>query len=143
MNHPISFLPTLAETIAYKAHAGQTRRDGKTPYMAHVAAVAASMAPEDTEGQAVAWLHDVLEDTEETEETLHHAGIPHTVIQAVALLTKAAGEDYQAYLAEIKDSYLATRVKLADMRHNLSDKPSRKARARYEAGIAYLSAPSE
>src|SRR5699024_8102125 len=68
---PSSFLPsnkslnmtnliTEAKTLAQQAHAGQTDKAGR-PYIEHVARVAAQVAfwPE---AEAVAWLHDVVED---------------------------------------------------------------------------------
>jgi (p)ppGpp synthase/HD superfamily hydrolase len=79
-------LVALAEKLARGAHAGQTRRDGVTPYIVHPADVARRV---DTDAEkAVAWLHDVLEDTATTSIDLHEAGIPANVIVAVKALTR-------------------------------------------------------
>lgn len=131
----MSNLVSLAESIAREAHRGQTRRGGHA-YITHPEAVAQAVTGDDA--KAVAWLHDVLEDTAETEETLHHAGIPHNVIHAVKLLTKSPGQSQYAYLRDIKESHLATTVKLADMRHNLASQPTATARRRYQDAIRYL-----
>lgn len=58
--------------FAVKAHAGAVRRDGHTPYILHcteAAAIAATMT-QDQEVLAAAVLHDVVEDTDVTDETL-------------------------------------------------------------------------
>ena len=58
--------------FAVKAHAGAVRRDGHTPYILHcteAAAIAATMTQEQ-EVLAAAVLHDVVEDTDVTAETL-------------------------------------------------------------------------
>ncbi|MAY75525.1 MAG: hypothetical protein CMJ31_12585 [Phycisphaerae bacterium] len=56
-----------AIAFACRAHLGQTRRDGRTPYAAHVVRVAFSLRDEfgveDEEILAAAALHDVIEDT--------------------------------------------------------------------------------
>lgn len=58
--------------FAVKAHAGALRRDGHTPYILHcteAASIAAAMT-QDQEVLAAAVLHDVVEDTSATAETL-------------------------------------------------------------------------
>ena len=58
--------------FAAKAHASAVRRDGHTPYILHcteAAAIAATMT-QDQEVLAAAVLHDVVEDTDVTAETL-------------------------------------------------------------------------
>ena len=58
--------------FATKAHAGALRRDGHTPYILHcteAAAIVATMTQEQ-EVLAAAVLHDVVEDTAVTAETL-------------------------------------------------------------------------
>lgn len=64
----------LDRAIAFSvsAHAGAFRRDGVTPYILHcteTAAIAATMTS-DPEVLAAAVLHDVLEDTDTTRQTL-------------------------------------------------------------------------
>jgi len=127
----------LAEQIARKAHAGQFRRDGSTPYITHPAAVVEKLRAEDDETTATAWLHDVLEDTSETAETLHAAGVPERVIRAVLVLTKR-GEPYAAYLDGVKRNPIACKVKVADMLHNLSDSSTERQIVKYARGLLAL-----
>lgn len=83
-----------AAQFAAKAHAGQLRKDGKTPFIAHPARVAGRVAtlPFATEELvAVAYLHDVLEDCPVTKGTLEGLfGLD--VADLVDHLTKKAGE---------------------------------------------------
>ena len=70
------------------------------------------------EEKAVAYLHDVIEDTELTLEDLHEYEFSKEVIEAVDIITKKKGEDYQSYLNSVKKNKLARAVKLADLCHN-------------------------
>ena len=130
-------LTALAKKIATDAHRGQTRRDG-TPYIAHPARVAALVAHHGEVVEAVAWLHDVIEDTSYSAIDLHRMGVPWEVVSAVKDLTKVEGGDPDAYLARIKASPISRAVKIADMLDNLSDKPTESARVRYLEGLKLL-----
>jgi (p)ppGpp synthase/HD superfamily hydrolase len=127
----------LAESIARRAHGGQFRRDGVTPYVAHPADVAARLAG-DPAAQAAAWLHDVLEDTDETSATLRAQGVPDDIIACVEVLTHQADVDDLTYWKSVRRHPLATRVKLADMLSNLSDHPSDNQVRKYAHGMAVL-----
>lgn len=126
-----------AELIARRAHEGQYRRDGVTPYVAHPERVVKRVAGDDF-AEAVAWLHDVLEDTEENRETLLGAGIPEEVVVAVEALTKVEGLEYEAYLLRVRANPLARTVKIQDMLDNLSDGPSDKQILKYARGLLIL-----
>jgi len=71
--------------IAYEAHEGQTRWSGE-PYITHPEAVAAAVITEDE--KIVAWLHDVVEDTNVTLEDLMGEGFSGDVIDGVDAMTK-------------------------------------------------------
>lgn len=105
----------IAKSIAIKAHQGQTDKAG-VAYIEHPAFVASHV--EGDKAKAVAWLHDVVEDTSMTFRELAEAGIDSEVISALQLLTHADGVDYFEYIAQIKDNKLAACVKLADLKHN-------------------------
>ena len=105
----------IAKEIAVKAHAGQVDKAGK-PYIEHPAHVAAAVEGE--KAKAVAWLHDVVEDTDLTFEDLSAAGVDDEVIEALRLLTHEEGVPYMDYVAEIKTNELARTVKLADLAYN-------------------------
>jgi (p)ppGpp synthase/HD superfamily hydrolase len=126
----------IAELIARRAHAGQYRRDGKTPYITHPERVAAK-CKNIPEAEAVAWLHDVLEDTDITAEDLLQEDIPKEVVTAVELLTKR-GESYEDYLYQLRKNTLARIVKIQDMIDNLSDGPTPRQLRKYAAGLAIL-----
>ena len=130
-------LPTLACYIAIGAHAGQTRRDGRTPYSKHAFRVSDKMWP-DEDAVAVAWLHDVIEDTEETEYTLKAQGVPDHVVNAVVDMTKVEGESYADYMVRVAANPLARKVKIADMLDNLSDDPTPKQIKKYARGLLVL-----
>lgn len=105
----------IAKEIAVKAHAGQVDKAGK-PYIEHPAHVAAAVEGE--KAKAVAWLHDVVEDTDLTFEDLSAAGVDDEAIEALRLLTHEEDVPYMDYVAKIKTSELARTVKLADLAHN-------------------------
>ncbi|TWT85750.1 GTP pyrophosphokinase [Posidoniimonas polymericola] len=130
-------LVDLAEQIAVRSHAGQFRRDGVTPYVEHPRAVVARVG-DSPNLIATAWLHDVLEDTDETRESLLAAGVPAEVVDAVELLTKSPGVAYEAYLSAILGNPIAREVKIADMLSNLADGPTPKQIRKYAAGLLRL-----
>ncbi len=111
-----------AYALARKAHAGQTRKDKKTPYFEHVKEVASKVHGWDL--KTVAILHDTIEDTVITAEDLLNVGFPKPIVQAVVALTKAPGT--KDYLGEIRrkvlPNKLARPVKLADNHANMRDR---------------------
>ena len=127
----------LAEAIATDAHSGQFRRGGVVAYIEHPRAVVGRVG-EDPEAQVVAWLHDVIEDSEHTAESLVEAGIPSPLVDAVVLLTKTKETGYEDYLERVASSPLATRVKIADMISNLADCPTKKQMRKYAEGLHRL-----
>lgn len=133
-------LVETAQRIAHEAHKGQFRRDGKTPYVYHVALVAHKLGDQSRAVIAAAWLHDVLEDSDYTAESLRAEGIPQTVVDAVVAITKmdGIGETYGDYLKRVKANKIASKVKVADMLHNLSDAPSRRQILKYAEGLIFL-----
>ena len=124
------------------AHAGQTDKGG-IAYINHLLTVAGGVSGE-TE-KTVALLHDIIEDTPTTLDGLRKQGFPDEVIAAVDCLTKRKGEPYEGYISRVKSNPCATRVKLADLRHNMdtgrlsniTDKDSERVK-KYEYAVAYL-----
>ncbi len=129
-------LVDLAEVIAKAAHAGQFRHDGITPYIVHPKAVADSL--ENIRYKAVAWLHDVLEDTVVSKYDLMVYGVPADVIEAVEILTKKKNQPYGEYLKGVKENVMAKAVKIADMKANLADSPTPKQILKYTQGLSFL-----
>lgn len=102
--------------IALQAYSGQTDKAGR-PYILHPLRVMAKVATD--EEMAVALLHDVIEDSEWTADSLLDAGIPMTVVDAVQCLTKNAGEDYGQFIQRVLTNKLAVKIKMADIEDNI------------------------
>lgn len=119
---------TEARELAVRAHGHQRDRDGSF-HIAHVARVAEAVAQSDSY-QRVAWLHDVVEDSDVGIDYLRER-LPEAEVEAVLLLTHDVSEPYEDYIdrlarAEGDVGLLARAVKEADMLDNLR----RSARAR-------------
>ncbi len=131
-----------AAIIAQVAHAAQTDKLGR-PYMVHVRAVVRAVQvahPNDRTAAVVAYLHDVVEDSDVTSWGIR-AGFGDEVADAVDALTRRPGEVYLTYIRRVAENPLARRVKLADNAVNLLDVPSESLRDRYErARIILMSA---
>ena len=105
----------LALETATKAHKGQVDKAGKD-YITHPIAVAEKV---DTDAEkAVAYLHDVVEETDITLDNLKEMGFPDEIVAAVDCLTKRDGVPLSDYLLRVKGNALARTVKLADLAHN-------------------------
>ncbi len=108
-------LTKKAMSFAYKAHEGQVDKGG-VPYIFHPFHVAEQMH---TEAEVcVALLHDVIEDTDYTEEDIRKLGFDAEIVDAVVAITKLPGEDYMDYIRRLKQNALARAVKEADIVHN-------------------------
>jgi (p)ppGpp synthase/HD superfamily hydrolase len=128
----------IAESIARTAHAGQFRRDGVTPYIEHCQAVVNRLRGESDEVIAAAWLHDCIENTNETWDSLERKGVSTIVCAAVWDLTRRMGVNNLQYIAKIKSNPLARKVKIADMLSNLADQPTNKQIIKYAHGLIAL-----
>lgn len=113
-----------AKEIAIKAHDGQLRKNGE-PYSTHLELVA-SQFKDDELAQTIAWLHDVIEDTDVTVEQLRDCGFSERVLNDVILLSKPRELSYQQYIDRIKSSLIAVKIKKADITANLLDNPGNK-----------------
>jgi (p)ppGpp synthase/HD superfamily hydrolase len=106
--------------IAVDAHAGQLDKAGK-PYILHPLRVMMTVeSPSLDSARKVAILHDVVEDSPWTVESLDaRFGLTHEEQAALRLLSHAHGDDYDAYVEQVATDPLATAVKVADLRDNL------------------------
>lgn len=105
--------------FATQKHKGQKRIGGED-YITHPIAVY-EMVKEQGYGedfQITALFHDLLEDTNTSEEEILAYG-NQNVLTAVKLLTKEKGYDMQKYIGDIKGNQIAFVVKSADRLHNL------------------------
>ena len=73
---------------------------------------------ETDEEKAVAWLHDVLEDTNVSAESLARV-FPAQIMEALNALTHGNNESYEEYIKRVRLNPLAAKVKLADLTHNM------------------------
>ncbi|MFF8774901.1 HD domain-containing protein [Kitasatospora sp. NPDC015120] len=107
------------ETIARRAHAGQTDKNGR-PYTEHLAAVAQGVAQRGGSEEQIAagWLHDAIEDDALSREWLAAAALSDTTKAIVDALTKRPGEPLEEYTARILATPGALVVKQADLAHN-------------------------
>jgi len=116
------------------------------PYISHPLAVMNMMSTE--EEKIVAVLHDVIEDTE-AELDFQFNGIkykdkyyelPGFICIALEVLTKPNNKScsYETYINYISYNKLATKVKLADICHNLSCEPSEHAKQKYLKAMQIL-----
>ena len=104
-------------------------RDGKlsdVPYIMHPAVVVSRLIgwgePLDSPSLAVAWGHDLLEDTKVSPEVIEQASSPE-VLEAIRMLTKGDKEDKPDYVQRVADSGDRTvlLVKIADRLSNSYD----------------------
>lgn len=113
-----------ARAFAISAHGDQ--KYGERPYVFHLDAVAKFAEPYGEDAMVVAYLHDVVEDTETTVEAIASSFGPH-ISACVALLTDAPGANRKerkartyAKLAEVRGrNELALIVKAADRLANV------------------------
>ncbi|PCJ95927.1 MAG: phosphohydrolase [Hyphomicrobiales bacterium] len=122
-------------------HAGQTDKAGQD-YIFHLKRVADRLSGDD---QAVAWLHDIIEDTCYRMASLQQA-FPVHIANAVDAMTKRGGESYATYLNRVKTNDMALRVKLADIADNsdperlakLDEKTRQRLKKKYETALEIL-----
>lgn len=101
--------------ICFEAHKEQLDKSG-LPYIFHPFHLAEQM--DDADSVCVSLLHDTIEDTNITFNDLINEGFNTNVINALKLLTHNDNSDYMDYVKRIKTNPLATKVKLADLKHN-------------------------
>ena len=120
----------------------------RLPYSSHPIAVADML--ETDEEKILAYLHDVIEDTDATlhvtntgfasivfNHKIHEIG--HYYYCQLKALTKASKQPYAEYITNIAGSAIATRkVKLADIFHNMSSNPTDKRKAKYFKALPIL-----
>lgn len=143
MEGVVSDLVERAKALAYRAHAGQVDKAGR-PYIEHVSRVAAAVA-DNPEAEAVAWLHDVLEDAPDYWQEIDNVLGPF-VFDAVCTLTRFPKVHSDDYYAEIRNDPITLRVKLADIADNadearlalLDETTAARLRKKYAKALAAL-----
>ncbi len=102
--------------LALDCHRGQIDKYDN-PYILHVLGVAERCRT--TEEKIVAYLHDVVEDSETTLDDLLRHGFSERIVQAVDCLTRREEETYDEFVERILPNPLARAVKLADLEDNM------------------------
>ena len=138
------------KALAERGHAGQLRKDGRTPYVEHPRAVVAllrSWGVADAETLAVAWGHDLLEDTDVSEAEIRRAAGPRhaaAVLAGIKALTRdrAAWPDKKEWLKHVARTAppAALLVKAADRISNTRDFVPLSGAARARSYLADASA---
>ena len=135
-----------ARMLALEAHACQVDKAGH-PYIGHVGRVAAAVRGDD-EAEAVAWLHDVIEDCPAFAGQVQ--AFPAPLQDAVRLLSRTSAADADTYYARISADPLALKVKLADIADNadearlasLDAATAERLRDKYRRALAALGQPA-
>jgi (p)ppGpp synthase/HD superfamily hydrolase len=136
---------TLRDAIEYAmyAHKEQKDKQGRLYYL-HCLRVMLAMDTE--EEMIVAVIHDVFEDTDE-ELIWYKDYFPDTmsaeIFNAIDAITRRKNEKYRDYIIRVSKNELAKKVKIADLRDNLSTIDQIKdeyphLEGRYREALSYL-----
>ena len=113
------------------------------PYITHPLAVMEMMDTE--EEKILAVLHDVLEHNKQFRFPIGHkpyspenSKMAQKIWAGLHVLTKEKRDSYDKYIHYISLNKLATKVKIADIVHNLSCSPSEHAKQKYLKALAIL-----
>ena len=117
----MAFSERMQKALAFaeKKHLGQ-KRIGGDDYITHPKAVCEMVKAQGygEDYQIAALFHDLLEDTDTTEQEILSLG-NEQILAAVKLLTKRKGYDMAEYIRGIKANGMALAIKTADRLHNL------------------------
>lgn len=106
-----------AITLAVRMHSGQKDKGGRE-YIEHPLRVMLALDTE--EEKIVGVLHDIIEDTKMRIPILRAHGFSQEILDAVDAITKKPGEADKDYIMRCRENPLAKRVKLMDIRDNMS-----------------------
>ena len=126
----------IARDIATEAHSGQKRKYTGEDYINHPRRIAEKFSTEDS--QVIAWLHDVLEDSDFTANDLLKRQIRPIWIEIVECLTRQEGESYFNFIMRIKDVRQAKIIKIADIRDNLINSKEGSLQDKYRLALYIL-----
>jgi (p)ppGpp synthase/HD superfamily hydrolase len=109
----------LARAISIASQAFEHRLDkGGKPYILHCLYVMGGADPNDEDEMIAGVLHDLVEDTDWTEEKLKEAGFSDRSIRIIKLLTHHSSDTYDHYIKKISFDPSATKLKQKDLEHN-------------------------
>ena len=104
-----------AEAIARAAHAKQVDKAGQ-PYIGHIERVAARVTSD--KEKCVAWLHDVLEDSDVLPEAEMRRIFGDEITEGVLSVTHREDESYEDFVRRAAENPLGREVKIADLIDN-------------------------
>ncbi len=109
-------IPT-ARLVSRLAH-GDQKDKGGAPFYLHPANVASQLnTPLE---KVVGYLHDVLEDTDVTEQELYSV-FGEQVTEYVKMMTHDDAVPYMEYIRKLAENPVTRHVKMADLRHNMDE----------------------
>jgi (p)ppGpp synthase/HD superfamily hydrolase len=92
---------------------------GGQPYVLHCLKVMYLTKTDDEELQCIALGHDLIEDTNVTAAQLLAMGFTDRIVLGIVAMSKVKENfSQEVYMMQLKGNKDATRVKLADLRHN-------------------------
>ena len=115
-----------AEDLALRAHDGQFRNDGTTPYFVHPRATVDRLKKwgvTDVDGISAMWLHDTVEDNRAQFSDIKHFGPRVFELVEVLTFTGAGREEKQCWMDNFGDSEdkLLLYLKASDRLCNVDD----------------------
>lgn len=134
-----------AIAIAAVAFVGKFDK-GEKPYMLHCLHVMHRVKSLGEQAMIVAVLHDLIEDTDWTEEQLLAENFDPRTVKLIVMTTRLDDEDYEKdYITRVSLNPITRAVKLADLRHNsdpmrmrgIAEKDNERI-AKYFRAYAYL-----
>lgn len=91
---------------------------GGSSYLYHLETVYKKMTTD--KAKIVALLHDILEDTNCTEEELSSIGCDDQIMEAIKAITRRSDEvNYSEYIIRVGENEIAKTVKIADLENNM------------------------
>ena len=122
-------LLNLAIVVATNAHRGQKDKQ-RQPYILHPLRVMTNPRLVTDDERIIAVLHDVLEDTETSEQDLIDI-FGTDIVSKVKILSRTDDEDYKSYINRLCIDDTIMKVKLSDIEDNLRDGCPESSRKRY------------
>ncbi len=123
--------------LATEKHKGQKRKMSDREAITHPIAVADNFISD--EFKTVAVLHDTIEDTDLTLADLIKLGLEIELVNIVDILTHKKEQTYLDYILLCGEYEMSRQIKIADLKHNLSDNPTSKcAEDRYIMALYIL-----
>ena len=109
-----------AKKLSKYAHYGQVDKARVDYFKGHITAVVEGLNPLSeniTKEKTVAYLHDIVEDTFISIDSIRKMFSPE-IAEAVEILTKDPNMDYMKYIKRIRKNPLARAVKISDLKNN-------------------------